>query len=110
MLSLRANLGLNKPSKESLECPDLLHCSPSIIKYAAECVKVWGLNKNLIEAKPCGSWQWQINLSFAVEFAQHTLRQCHWNKAEQYKKHCFGYIKGLSMSTVIQITLGERRA
>lgn len=73
MLSLHANLGLNKTSKGRLKCPNLLHCSPAITKYAAECVKVWGLKENSIEAKPCGSWQWQINLSLAAKSAQYAL-------------------------------------
>lgn len=59
MPSLHANLRLNKPRKGSLKFPNLLQCSPAIIKSAAECVKVRGINTNFTEAKPCGRWQWQ---------------------------------------------------
>lgn len=59
MPSLHANLGLNEPRKGSLKFPNLLQCSPAIIKSAAERVKVWGINRNFTEAKPCGRWKRQ---------------------------------------------------
>lgn len=46
-------------NQESLKFPNLLQCSPAIIKSAAEHVKVWGINTNFTEAKPCGRWKRQ---------------------------------------------------
>lgn len=45
------------------------------------------------------------NGSLVTKSAEYALRQCHWNKAEQYKKHHYRVKKGISTGTLIQITL-----